>query len=900
MTAPLPPRFAERLLKSLVPKGVVGESMVGDAREEYQEHLERTGPIRARVRYWMQVVSLGLRYGGRPTDTVRATMFHGGGDTINTAFQDVRYAVRTFRRSPGFTVVIVVTLALGIGATTAIFSVVRAVLLEPLPYPNPDELVTLWSQDDWPYGTNMPEYFDIRDRQSTLTDFAVYQAFGQNMTTSDRPAVRVNGVAVTAGFFRILGVPPLLGRTIGDEDDAPGKNAVAVLRHGFWQRQLGGDPDIVGQTIVVYETPITVIGVMPSGFAFPDEVKHWGPTAAVDIWMPRGADPTNRGGRGRHGLQSVARVRAGVSIDQASQDIRGISLAMHEENPTAYPTQFRAGWTLRLESLQDSIVGEVRVALLVVLSAVALVLLIAVVNVANLLLARGTVRKKEIAVRAALGAGSGRLMRQLLSESVLLSLLGGVAGVGLAVLVLGWLVSLAPSDIPRLADTGIDAGALVFAFSVSLLSGALCGMAPAHFAAHINLQSCWKEGDRGSTVGHGQHLRRGLVAVEVAVTLVLLVGAGLLIKSLSHLQRVDTGFHSESLLTYHVTLPTAKYQSAESRVAFYQQLVTRMRGLPGVQNVGAISRLPLAQDFSVAVMAEGMPINQSRLPHGLIGLASPRSITPNYMRTMGLTLLQGRFFEKTDLGDALQVAIVSDEFARTAWPDDESVIGKRVAFPSTDPQWRTVVGVVKDTREEAGNLASERYKDAYFPLAQLSTGDMYVTVKVAGDPMELVAMIRREVAALDTDVPIYDVRTMEDVVRSAIARPHFNAQLMTTLAAVALALGGIGIYSVVSYSVGRRIREIGIRMTLGAQSGRVLRQVVGHGMWPVLIGLAVGLPAVFGVTRLLRSLLFEVSPADWQTYGVVSAILAGVALVACYIPARRAIQKDPISALHDE
>ena len=302
----------------------------------------------------------------------------------------------------------------------------------------------------------------------------------------------------------------------------------------------------------------------------------------------------------------------------------------------------------------------------------------------------------------------------------------------------------------------------------------------------------------------------------------------------------------------------------------------------------------------MAVMAEGMEPNNERYLHGLIGLTAPRVVTPDYLRAMGLVLLEGRFFEETDLADALQVAIVSDEFAGTAWPEDESVIGKRVAFPSTDPQWRTVVGVVKDTREEAGNLASERYKDAYFPLAQLPTGDMYVTVKVAGDPMELAAAIRGEVASLDSDVPIYDVRTMDDVVRSAIARPHFNAQLMTTLAAVALALGGIGIYSVVSYTVGRRVREIGIRMALGAQSGDVLRQVVRHGMQPVLIGLAVGLLGVFGLTRFLRRLLFEVSPTDWQTYGAVSAILVGVALLACYIPARRAIQKDPISALQDE
>ncbi len=814
--------------------------------------------------------------------------------------QDVRFALRALSRGPGFTAVIVVTLALGIGANTAIFSVVRAVLLQPLPYPDPDRLVTLWSQEGWPYGTNVAEYFDIRNRHSTLTDIAVYRVTGHNVTTGDGGAFRVTRVSVTAGFFSILGVPPLLGRTIGEEDDAPGKAAVAVLRHGFWQQQFGGNAGIIGQTVVLDGTPVTVVGVMPSGFAFPDEVKHWGPSVGVDIWMPARVDPTNPGGRGGHGLQSVARVRAGVSLDQASQDIRGISLVLHEENPGAYPTQFRAGWTLRLEPLHDSIVGGVRSVLLVLLGAVGLVLLIAVVNVANLLLAHGTTREKEIAVRAALGASRGRIVRQLLTESIMLSLLGGIVGVSLAVLVLGWLVSLAPSNIPRLAGTGLDAGVLAFALVLSILSGILCGMAPALYGSRTDLQQSLKEGDRGSTQGRGEHLRRGLVAVEVAVTLVLLVGAGLLIKSLSNLHQVDVGFRTDNLLTYHVTLPRAKYQSPASRIGFYQQLLTRMRGLPGVQNAGAISRLPLAQDFSVAVMAEGMAPNNERFPHGLIGLTAPRAVTPDYFGTMGLALLEGRFFDDADLTDAPYVAIVSDEFARAAWTDGESVIGKRVAFPSADPQWRTVVGIVKDTREEAGNVASERYRDAYFPLEQLPAGDMYVAVKAAGDPLSLVATIRGEVASLDPTVPIYDVRTMEDVVRRAIARPHFNAWLMTILAAVALGLGGVGIYSVVSYAVGRRIREIGIRMTLGAQPRNVIGIVLMRGMQPVLIGLAVGLAGVFGLARLLRSLLFNVNPIDWQTYGAVSALLAAVALIACYVPARRAVSADPTDALRQE
>ncbi len=816
----------------------------------------------------------------------------GWESTMETFFRDLRFGLRMLRKHPGFAAIAVLTLALGIGANTAIFSVFHGVLLEPLPFPDPHRLVTLWSQEDWPYGTNGPEYFDLRERQTTLAGLAVYRVVGGNLSGQGDP-VRVTAAAVTAGFFPVLGVEPMLGRAFGEEEDQPGKDPVAVLRHGFWQRQLGGDPKALGRTLSFDGISYTVIGVMPPGFAFPD---------GADLWLPAALDPANPAGRTGHGLGSVARLRPGVSLDQASEDVRRISRAMHEEHPEAYPERFRSGWTLRVEPLQASLVGDVQPALLALLGAVGLVLLIACVNVANLLLARGTAREREITVRAALGASRGRLVRQLLTESVLLSLLGGAVGLGLAFWGLDQLVGLAPQGLPRLAGIGISAQVLAFVLAVSVATSLLFGLAPALFAVRGKLDEPLRNRAEGSAGPGREHLRGALVVLEVALTLVLLIGAGLLLRSFSNLRQVDLGFRTEQVLTVHLTLPRSSYPTAEARASFYDGLLARVGALPGVEAAGAISVLPLSGDFSFALMAEGMAANfPESYPHGLVVLSGPRAVTPGYFRVMGIALLAGRLFEESDRGDAPLVVMVSDDFAREAWPDAASVVGKRIAFPTSgEAEWRTVVGMVRDVRDEKANLAGRRYKDVYFPHAQQPAGDMFLTLRTAAEPTGLVGAVRGEVEALDPTLPLYEVRTMAEVVAHTLARPRLNALLMALFAAMATVLGAVGIYGVISYGVSQRTHEIGVRLALGAQPGDILRQIVGRGMVLVAAGLALGLAGAVVLTRWLESQLFGVAATDWAIYGAVAGLLAAVALAACYLPARRAMAVDTATALRYE
>ena len=813
--------------------------------------------------------------------------------------QDAGYALRLMRKNLGFTTVAVLTLALGIGANTAIFSVVNAVLLRPLPYPEPDRLVTFWRNVNRAYKLPNPEYFDYRERQRTLEEFAVYRTGGANLT-GDGVAFRVNLAKVSAGFFPALGVNPFLGRAFAPEEDLPGNDRVVVLEHGFWLRRFGSDPSVVGQTVTLDGRDHVVVGVMPSGFVFPGIAG-----GRVDLWAPLALDRTNPGDRGLHNVLSVARIRAGVSFEQASQDIQRIASELKSEYPKYYPEQLAYLAVDRLERIQDTAVQDVRPALLVLLGAVGLVLLIACANVANLLLARAASREKEMALRAALGAGRLRLIRQLLTESTLLSCLGGLLGVVCGYWGLNALMQVAPQNLPRLGEVDMDFRVLLFAIALSVVTGILFGLAPALHVSSTGLVESLKEGGRGTGSAGRHRLRAVLVVSEIAVCLVLLIGASLLMRSFVNLLQVDPGFRSANILTLRLSVPESGYPEANQAAVFFQRLLHRVRALSGVQAAGAISVLPLAGAAGhLGVIAEGMPRNfpQYDFPDGLLD-THWRLVTPGYFATMGITLVRGRLFRESDDTQAPRVAVVDENFARAAWPEQEYIVGRRVALAWDDqvePEWWTVVGVVRHTRHL--QLQVHETVQAYFPHGQFPRPrrSLHLAVRTTGDPGALLPMLRREVAALDPALPLYDVELMDERLKKSVAQPRFNVMLMGLFALVALVLGAVGLYGVISYSVSQRTHEIGVRMALGAQRRDILRMVVGQGLWLTLIGVALGLAGAFALTRFLQSLLFGVSPGDPVTFAVVAVLLVMVALLACYVPAHRATKVDPMVALRYE
>ena len=813
---------------------------------------------------------------------------------METLWQDLRYGVRMLGKSPAFTAIAVLTLALGIGANTAIFSVVNGVLLHPLPYEDPDRLVVVWNelpQEGLPQlWFSEPELIDYRQRQQSFEGMAAFSGGGGNLTGSGEP-LRVTAANVSANFFPLLRVDAFLGRTFTPEEDTPRNDRVTVLGHGFWQRRFGGDPTIIGETVSLSDNPYTVVGVMPSGFAFPD--------GDVDLWTPLAIDTADPNGRGSHYLRVLARLKSGVTFEQASADMHNIAKQMEQDYPDYYRPD--RAWNTYLVPLHESEVGEVRPALLVLLGAVGFVLLIACANVANLLLARAAVREKEVAIRAALGAGRLRIVRQLLTESVLLALVGGAAGLLLAFWSLRVLVALGPENLPRLEEIGIDAGVLGFTMGVSLLTGIVFGLVPALHASRPDLHDALKEGGR-SAAGAGHHRLRGLLVVsEVALSLVLLIGAGLMIKSFYRLLQVDPGYRTENVLTFRLSLPSARYAEDHQVLGFYRRLQEKIAALPDVRAAGAVSHLPLGGAYSSgSVFVEELPPNSPNFPFGYFE-SDRRYATSGYFRAMRMNLLKGRLLEESDHAEAPLVAVVDESFARRAWPAEPDPIGKRVGVnltPDGEPLWRTVVGVVRHVKNYG--LDTEGRGQIYFPHAQFPIQTMFVTVRMGGDPVVAQAAVRNQVAALDPSLPLFNVATMEERLAESVAQDRFNMQLLGIFAAVALVLAAVGIYGVMSYSVSQRTHEIGIRMALGAQPADVLKLVVRQGMVLTLIGVAVGLAASFALTRFLSSLLFGVSATDPATFAGVALLLAAVALLACYIPARRATRVDPLVALRYE
>ncbi|HLL74582.1 MAG TPA: ABC transporter permease [Pyrinomonadaceae bacterium] len=808
-------------------------------------------------------------------------------------WQDARYAVRVLLKNPGFTAVAVVALALGIGANSAIFSVVNTVLLRPLPYKDPERLVTVWEENakaGFPRDTPaVANYIDWRDQNQVFEGMAAIADQSFNLTGVGEPE-RLTGRLVSASLFPLLGVEPQLGRAFLPQEDAPGANKVVVIGHGLWQRRFGGDPKIVGRQINLNGENHEVVGVMPAHFQFPDPKD--------EVWAPIAFTQQQAANRGSHYLQVVARMKPNVSVGQAQAEMTAIAARLRQQ----YPEQ-NADLGATVVPLQEHLVGDIRPALLVLLGAVGFVLLVACANVANLLLARAAVRQKEIAVRIALGASRLRLVRQFLTESVLLAALGGAVGLLLAVWGVGLLKTFIPENISQVRSIALDARVLGFTLLVSLLTGLVFGLAPALQASKFNLNETLKEGGRDSAQGsRGNRVRAALVVAEVAVSLVLLIGAGLLMNSFMRLRSVDPGFSADNLLTMSVVLPRNKYPDSQRRAAFYDEMVSRVEALPGVKSAAVTNWIPLVrQGDSTGFSIEGRP--DPAPGEGRRNVVVTRAVHPHYFRAMGIQLLQGRALDERDRADAPNVAVISETMARRHFPGEDP-LGKRITpgdATSTNPDdWVTIVGVARDVRQV--ELAAEPKPQMYVPYAQGWSifAPRYLLVSTSVEPMSLASAVRGAVWSIDRDQPVSDVRTMEEVLSASLARQRFSTLLLGVFGSVALLLAAVGIYGVMSYSVAQRTHEIGVRMALGAQRGDVLKLAVGQGLKLILVGVGIGLVAAFALTRVMESLLFGISATDPLTFVAIPVVLVFAGLLASFVPARRATKVDPMIALRYE
>jgi putative ABC transport system permease protein len=801
--------------------------------------------------------------------------------------QDLRYGLRMLWKSPAFTGIAVLALALGIGANSAIFSVVNTVLLRPLPYKNPDQLMMVWedaTHQGFPFNTPSPANFlDWRQQNTVFESMAAMAQRSFNLTGAGEPE-RFDGRRVSANLFSLLGVQPVIGRAFLPEEDQPGSRVV-ILSEGVWKRRFGGDPAILGRPISLDGESYTVVGVMPGSVDMPT-IEGW----EDQLWVPIAFDSEEAALRGSHYLEVVARLKPGVTQQQAQAEMTTIAKRLEQQYP-----EDNTNVGIRLKALHDQKVGNIKPALLVLLGAVGFVLLIACANVANLLLARAAARQKEIALRLAVGASRARLMRQFLTESVLLALIGGACGLALSVVGLGILKTFMPASISQANGIGIDPKVLLFTGLVSLVTGLIFGLAPATQASHFNLNDTLKEGGRDSGASRkGNRIRNVLVVSEVAVSFILLIGAGLLISSFLNLLKLDPGYRAENLLTAKIMLPENKYPDTAKRVAFFQELLRRVEALPGVESAAAGSNLPLTyHGDSMPIGVEGIPDP----PPGQTPDVIYRTVSPGYFNTMGIRIVQGRDFTPQDRLESVRVAVISEKTARHYWPG-ESPIGKRLKPGSTTAQgpWREVVGVVENVRQN--DFAADPKMQMYFSYEQvvsLTPNALVVRTKV--DPLSLATAVRDAVWAIDKDQPVSNIRSMEEIVSTAVARQRFSTMLLGIFAALALVLAAVGIYGVMSYSVAQRTREIGIRIALGAQRGDVLKMTVMQGLRLVSIGVVIGLAAAFVLTRVMASLLFGVSATDPVTYLSIAFVLITVAAFASFIPALRATRIDPIVAL---
>jgi putative ABC transport system permease protein len=808
---------------------------------------------------------------------------------MQTLLQDTRFGVRMLLKKPGFTAVAIAALALGIGANTAIFSAVNAVLLRPLPYSEPEQLVWIWennlTSDIEREPASFPNFSDWRNQNESFEDMAAFTIWLPILTNIGEPE-RIPGGLVSASLFSVLRAEPMLGRTFSPEEDRPGKNRVVVLSYRLWQRRFASDKSIIEKTIMLNGYLYTVVGVMPPSFEYPTPDNE----RAAELWSPLGMD-SNQTQRRQDFLNVIARLKPSVSLEQARAEIETIASRLAQQYQDT-----NSGWGVTIIPLHERFVGEVRPAMLMLVGTVGFLLLIACVNVANLLLARSTIRRREVAIRTALGASRGRLIRQFLTESLLLAFVGGAFGVLLAHFSIRVLTAFSPSDIPRINEAGLDLRVLGFTLLTSILTGVIFGLVPSLQASRIDLSESLKEGSRGSTEGiSGRRIRSLLAVLEVALALVLLIGSGLMVKSFARLQRVDPGFFADRLLTMQLFLPRSKYVEKHQVISFLNEVIERVGGLPDVQRVAAVSTVPLSGRAPVLnINVEGHP----PLPPGQVIDAEAQVISPSYFETMGIPLLRGRLFTDRDNQDAMPVVVINDAMARRYWPGEDP-IGKRIsAMEFKDGAWLTVAGIVGDVRHVGLHL--QPYPQVYISYMQNPHWATSLIVRTISDPAKVVPAIRGQMNIIDRDQPLYNVRTMNDVLSNSISRPRFNTQLISILTAVALVLTAVGIYGVISYSVSQRYHEIGVRIALGARQRDILFMIIGHGLKLALIGIAVGLAAAFALSRLMTRLLYGVSVTDPLIFIGIPAIIAAVVVAACYIPARRATKIDPMVALRYE
>jgi putative ABC transport system permease protein len=821
----------------------------------------------------------------------------------STLWQDVRYGARMLLKTPGVSIIVIIALALGIGANSAIFSVVNAVLLRPLPFDQPDSLVFLNEKSPVldEMSISYPNFTDWRAQNQSFEKMGVYNRGSYNLTGAGE-AERIVTAQMSADLFSVLRVNALHGRLFTNDEDKPGAAPVVILSYGLWQRRFGGQTSILNQAITLNGKSYTVIGIMPKSYAYPTRAEMYVPVGQLSDqpgWQQRGNHP---------GLYGVARLKPGVTIEQADADMNTIAVNLEKQYPDSNP-----GNRVRLRPLMEIFVVDVRRALWVIFGVVGFVLLIACANIANLLLARATARKKEMAIRTAVGASRRRIVQQLLTESVLLSLIGGAIGLVLARWGVDLILYMSPDAIPRSREIGLDWTVLAFTIGISFLTGILFGLIPAIQAGEVDVHETLKETGRGTT--GRQWLRSSLVVLEVATTLVLLIGAGLLIRSFYLLQKVNPGFSHEHLTSFSVSLPEKKYANQEARSTFYNTLLENVRALPGVESAAAASGLPLGNNgWQTSFTVDGQPPpERDRTP-----LMEACVVTPDYFRAMNIPVLRGRVF--TDRDDRSHLAgqdlsklnenlreiaglksiVIDEEFAKRHWPNEDP-IGKRVRIGGADHDnpLLEVIGVVGRVKMESLNQNSDRVQ-GYMAFNEIPFGDMTVLIKGASDPNQLISSVRNTVKSIDPDQPIYNPLTMDEIRADSVAGERLNLTLFSLFAGIALVLAIVGIYGVMSYSVTQRTHEIGIRMAIGARPRDVFTMILGHGMKLALIGVVIGLVGAFALTRLMATMLFGVEPTDATTFAGISLILITVALLACYLPGRRATKVEPTISLRYE
>jgi putative ABC transport system permease protein len=869
-----------------------------EMEEEMRFHLE----MQIEQNLWSGMAAEEARYAarrqfGNQTWLKEASREMWSLNSIETLIQDLRFGVRMLIKNPGFTFVAVLTLALGIGANTAIFSVVNGVLLRPLPYYEPERLVMVWAErpilqaqiglEDFPVA--VADFVDWRNQNRVFEQMAAMQAPRMNLTGGGEPE-SVVALRASASLFPLLGARFAVGRAFLPEEDRADADRVVIISHGLWRQRYGADPKLIGQKITLDNEAYTVIGVTAPDFQFPrsDEYPYGAVKTKVDLYLPMAFTPELMNNRRMNSLVVIARLKPGVSVGQASAEMNAIARRLTE----LYP-QTNTDKGVRLAPLHQQAVGKARMALMVLLGAVGFVLLIACANVANLLLARAAGRQKEMAIRAGLGARPWRVVRQLLTESLLLAISGGAAGLLLARRLVELLLAIAPDNLPRAYDIRLDARVASFTLLVSLLTGVVFGLLPALQASKIDLGETLKEGGRDAAGLLRRRLRGFLVVSEVALAFVLLIGAGLLIRSFARLTEIDPGLDPRGVLTMDILLPYAKYKDGRS-VTFFQQTLERVRALPGVEAASTVSPLPL----SGAHGSGGFSIEGRPSPTEQAFNAGFRTISPDFFKTFRVPLIKGRLVAESDSAEAPPVVVVNESLARNYFANEDP-LGKRITLPF-DPRPHEIVGVVGDVKHSA--LDEEAKREMYFPMAQARFPPILLSlaVRVSGDPMQMVAVVRGQVWAEDKDLPIFNIETMERLMAKSVAPRRFNLLLLGVFALAGLALAGVGLYGVMSYTVTQRTREIGVRMALGAQTGDVLRLVIGEGMKLALIGALLGLGGALALTRLLKTLLFEVSATDPLTFIVIAAALIIVALLACWVPARRAASMDPLVSLRVE